>query len=109
MASSWPEVTIRRSVRAAIIKSATTKGVSVRAMNLINNPDFRLMCEVAGARYLGTCNNVVLFQDPEDGFTMKLWCFACKSPDDVRLAIKAHRNQVHDFPAWEPVEKQEMR
>jgi hypothetical protein len=73
-------------------------------MSLLNSPDYRLMCELAGARYLGTCDHVVIFQDPQDDFVMKLYAFALRSPEDVKAALKNHREPVVGF---EPLEKQE--
>lgn len=73
-------------------------------MSLINSPDYRLMVEVAGARYLGTCDHVIVFQDPEDNAVLRLYEFALRSPEDVALALKNHREPVVGF---EPLEKQE--
>ena len=36
---------------------------------------------------------------------MKLFTSWCKGPEDVAMAIKAHREFVADFPRWEKVEK----
>jgi hypothetical protein len=73
-------------------------------MSLINNPDYRLLVEAAGARYCGQDNRVVYFKDPKDDFTMSLYCFALRSPEDVAMAIRSHQNQVRDFPPLEPIE-----
>jgi hypothetical protein len=73
--------------------------------DLLNRPDHRLMCSLAGAEYLGTENGTVIFRDPLDQHVMRLWVFAAKSPHDFAGALKAHREFVKDFPAWEPVEK----
>jgi hypothetical protein len=72
---------------------------------LLNRPDHRLMCSIAQAEYLGTENGTVIFRDPQDQHVMRLWIFAARSPEDIALAIKAHRNQVKDFPPLEPIEK----
>jgi hypothetical protein len=72
---------------------------------LRNRPEHRLMCAIAHAEYLGTEAGTVIFRDPEDGFIMRLWIFAARSPEDIALAIKAHRNQVKDFPPLLPIEK----
>jgi hypothetical protein len=74
-------------------------------MSLIKSPDYRLMVEVAGARYLGTCDHVVVFQDPEDNVVLRLYEFALRSPDDVKAALKNHREPVQDFEPLLPSEK----
>ena len=74
-------------------------------MNLIPQPDYRLIVAVGGGEYIGLQNGCVVFADPEDGYVMKLWTSWCKQPADVADALKAHRNFVADFPAWEKVEK----
>jgi len=89
MDSSWHGVTNHRSVPAVIIKSVDTNRASAHAMSLLNLPDYRLMCELGGGRYLSTCDHIVLFQDPQDGFVMKLYAFALRSPEDVKAALRA--------------------
>jgi hypothetical protein len=74
-------------------------------MSLLNQQDYRLIVNLGGGVYCGSSASEVIFRDPQDGHTMRLWRFACQSPDDVAAAIKSHREQVKDFPRWEPVEK----
>jgi hypothetical protein len=74
-------------------------------MSLFNRPDYRLIVSLGGGVYCGSTASEVVFKDPQDGHTMKLWRFACKSPDDVKAALKSHREQVKDFSQWEPVER----
>jgi hypothetical protein len=74
-------------------------------MRLINSPDYRLLVSVGGGEYVGVVRGCVVFKDPKDGYEMKLFTSWCKGPADVAMAIKAHREFVRDFPAWEPVEK----
>ncbi len=73
--------------------------------DLLNRPDHRLMCAIAGAEYLGTENGTVIFRDPLDQHVMRLWIFACRSPEDIALAIKNHRQPVQDFKPLLPSEK----
>jgi hypothetical protein len=74
-------------------------------MSLFNSPDYRLMVEVAGGDYIGTRDGCVIFADPIDSYQMRLYESWCKSPADIAAALKAHREFVQDFPAWEPIEK----
>jgi hypothetical protein len=60
------------------------------------------MCEIAGTEYLGSNGIAVLFRDPRDGYVLSLYAFACKSPEDVAIALKNHREPIQDFN-WEPV------
>jgi hypothetical protein len=55
--------------------------------------------------YVSVVRGCVVFKDPIDGYEMKLWTSWCKSPADVVDELKAHREFVKDFPAWEKVEK----
>ena len=75
-------------------------------MSLINSPDYRLMCELAGARYLGTCDGVLLFEDPKDNAILRIYELALRSPDDVRDALKTHRAPKENFE-WEQVTARE--
>jgi hypothetical protein len=74
-------------------------------MSLFNTPDYRLIVAIGGGEYVGVVNGCVLFADPQDSYQMRLYESWCKSPADVAAAIKAHREFVKDFPAWEPIEK----
>lgn len=74
-------------------------------MTTFTPPDFHLIVAVGGGRYIGLERGCVIFEDPADGYRMKLWTSWCKSPADVADALKAHREFVKDFPAWEKVEK----
>ena len=74
-------------------------------MTLIPQPDYRLIVAVGGGQFVGVQHGCVIFEDPNDGYRMKLFTSWCKSPADVAEALKAHREFVKDFPAWEPVEK----
>lgn len=62
------------------------------------------MCELAGAKYLGVCDGVILFEDPKDGAILRIYEIALRSPDDIKEALKNHREPVVGF---EPLEKQE--
>lgn len=74
-------------------------------MSLIPQPDYRLIVAVGGGEYVGVVRGCVVFKDPKDGYEMRLFTSWCKSPTDVAEALRAHREFVKDFPAWEPVEK----
>jgi hypothetical protein len=75
-------------------------------MSLFNSPDFRLMCELAGAKYLGVCDGVILFEDPKDGAILRIYEIALRSPDDIKEALKNHREPVCDFK-WQEVTENE--
>jgi hypothetical protein len=74
-------------------------------MTTFTQPDFHLIVAVGGGRYIGLERGCVIFEDPADGYRMKLFTSWCKSPADIRDALKSHREFVKDFPAWEKVEK----
>jgi hypothetical protein len=60
--------------------------------------DHRTICECAGAEYIRTdANGVVFFRCRESGRTLSLYAFALRSPDDVRFALKNVREPVFDF------------
>jgi hypothetical protein len=73
-------------------------------MTTFTPPDFHLIVAVGGGRYIGLERGCVIFEDPADGYRMKLWTSWCRSPEDVAMAIKAHREMISDFP---PLEKSE--
>ena len=75
-------------------------------MSLVNSPDYRLICELAGARYLGTCDGVVLFEDPKDNGILRIYEIALRSSDDIKDALKAHRAPKETF-GWEQVTARE--
>ena len=64
------------------------------------------MVELGGGRYIGTCDNVVMFVDPRDGKTLQLFTIALRSPEDVALALKNHREPIQDFE-WQEVTQNE--
>jgi hypothetical protein len=74
-------------------------------MTLFREHDYKLIVAVGGGEYIGIVRGCVVFRDPQDGYEMKLFTSWCKSPADVADALKAHREFVKDFPAWEKVEK----
>jgi hypothetical protein len=74
-------------------------------MTTFNTPDYRLIVAVGGGEYIGLVRGCVVFRDPLDNYEMKLFTSWRKSPTDVADALKAHREFVKDFPAWEKVEK----
>ena len=74
-------------------------------MTLFPETDYKIIVAVGGGEYVGVMRGCVVFEDPIDGYRMKLFTSWCKSPADVRDALKSHREFVKDFPAWEKVEK----
>ena len=74
-------------------------------MTTFTQPDYRIIVAVGGGEYVGVVRGCVVFTDPKDGYEMKLFTSWCKGPEDVAMAVKAHREFVADFPRWEKVEK----
>lgn len=74
-------------------------------MTLFPQTNYHLIVAQGGGRYIGVERGAVIFEDPEDGYRMRLFTSWCKAPQDVADAIRSHRNFVKDFPAWERVEK----
>ncbi|MFZ0520332.1 MAG: hypothetical protein WAL95_04880 [Candidatus Acidiferrales bacterium] len=72
-------------------------------MTLFPQPDYRLMCDLAGAKYLGVCDGIVLFENPKDNAILRIYELALRSPDDIRLALKAHEEKLRETHAWERV------
>jgi hypothetical protein len=72
-------------------------------MSLINSVDFRLLVSLGGGIYCGQDHGVVYFKAKPSGDTLRLFAFAVKSPDDIRLAIKAHEEKLRETHAWEQV------
>jgi len=65
--------------------------------------DFKVLVELGGGRYVGRRGNSVLFSDPEDGHLFTLYVNALRSPEDVRLALKSHREDLAD--PWAPTNR----
>lgn len=86
------------------MRNAEGTTASVIAM-IRSDVDHRLMCEIAGAEYLKTdAGGVVWFKCRESGKVLSLYAFAMRSPDDVKLALKAVREPVEDFAPLLPAE-----
>lgn len=77
---------------------------------------YRAIIEAAGAEFCGVRADSVYFRDPETGANLSLYLWACDS-QNVRLALKASRDRVRDFPQlepteaafWRPIERRERR
>jgi hypothetical protein len=65
--------------------------------------NYRELVEQAGAEFIGVERNSVLFRDG-DGPTLTLYTFACRSVEDVALALKGAREKRLDFPPLLPRE-----
>jgi hypothetical protein len=65
--------------------------------------NYRVLVEQAGAEFIGVEKNSVLFRDG-DGRTLTLYTFACRSAEDVVLALKGAREKRLNFPPLLPKE-----
>jgi hypothetical protein len=54
--------------------------------------------EAAGAKFLSIEGNAVVIQDKVTGKKIQVYTSALRSVDDVRMALKAAREKVRDFP-----------
>ena len=65
--------------------------------------NFRAIIEGAGAVFVAVDAASVRFRDPEDVelIELSLYRFACRDVQDVRLALKAHREKIHETGEWE--------
>ena len=64
--------------------------------------DFKPIIESAGAKYVGRRGDLVLFSDPNDDHVFTPYITALRSPEDIRLALKNHREDLTD--PWAPSE-----
>jgi hypothetical protein len=62
-------------------------------MTLLN---YRQIVEEAGAVFVRVDKNSVYFRDREDEVVLSLYSFALTA-ENVRLALKNHREPTHDF------------
>ena len=58
---------------------------------IANEIDCREVIERAGAVYLGVKDGSVRFRDPETDSVLSLYIFACRTTEDVELALKSAR------------------
>lgn len=61
----------------------------------------REIIEAGGAVFVKVSNNSVYFLDALDRKTISLYSSALRCADDVRMALKSHRERVADFHPWE--------
>jgi hypothetical protein len=60
----------------------------------MNVEQIRDLVERAGAVYLGMTNDCVQFAPHPGGQVISLYLFACRSVEDVRLALKSYRERL---------------
>jgi hypothetical protein len=58
------------------------------------NEHIRDLVERAGAVYIGVTGDCVQFAAQPGGAVISLYLFACRSIEDVRLALKAERERL---------------
>jgi len=71
--------------------------------------NYQEIIEAAGARFGGVRGDSVFFSDPETGARLSLYLGACRSVEDVRLALKAGRDKIVVFSRLEPTEAAAQR
>jgi hypothetical protein len=63
--------------------------------------NYKSLVERAGATFIRLRGGAVFFSDGNSGRTLSLYLAACRSIADVQFALKADREQVHEFGPWE--------
>jgi hypothetical protein len=62
----------------------------------------RALVEAAGGYFLYVLGDEAFFRDGRNGAQMSLYVSACRSVEDVALAIKANREKIRsDLNIWE--------
>jgi hypothetical protein len=65
---------------------------------------FQKLILEAGAEYIGTRGDSVVFRDPQTLTTLSLYTHALRTVHDVRLALKSAREPVVGFEPLLPTE-----
>lgn len=63
---------------------------------------FAEIVKSAGAEFVEQRGGSIFFRDPLDGKVISLYENACRDEDEVRRALKSHREIVRDFPPLIP-------
>lgn len=76
----------------------------LRKVQTFDDAFYRGLVERGGARFIGIVGDSVRFADPRDGAVMSLFLFALRSTEDVRLALKSHRESLREFAPLQPTD-----
>jgi hypothetical protein len=63
--------------------------------------NYRELVERAGGLFVAAKDGTVLFRSDAQGRILRLYAQACRTIDDVRLALKSDREQVRELTVWE--------
>lgn len=76
--------------------------MSDRARSLVDTEAaYRELVTRAGGVFVSIRGNLVLFRELPEGRTLSLYLSACRTVEDIQLALKAEREQDREFSVWE--------